>query len=171
MSVPEAPERLVVRFRPSGRNLVWSALITIASCAAVGWYWGHLPDGIEHWMLITAAALIIFFLGLVPLVRWASHSYRITTRRVIARSGVVTHNEHEIAHSTGYAIKMRRGPIQRLFGEGTIALTSGNESLVLRNVPNVLLVHEVLADELEHAQVAARRAAYGPGGVYFTPMQ
>lgn len=171
MSTSESPERLVVRFRPSGRKLFWSAIITVATGAAVGWFWGHLPDGIEHWMLIVVGALVVFWLGLLPLVSWASKSYRITTRRVISRTGILTHNEHEIAHSAGYAIKMRRGPIQRLFGEGTITLTSGADTLVLRNVPNVLLVHEVLADELETAQVAARRAAYGPGGVYFTQAQ
>lgn len=168
MSVPEAPERLVVRFRPSGRNLIWSALLTIATCAGVGWFWGHLPDGVEHWMLIAAAGFIVVLLGFAPLVRWSSRSYRITTRRVIARSGLLTHNTHEIAHSTGYTIRLRRGPIQRLFGEGTITLSSGTETLVLRNVPNVLLVHEVLADELERRQLAARRAAFGPGGVAFT---
>lgn len=169
MTIAETPERLVVRFRPSGRHLFWSALVTIAVCGATGWYWGHVPEGMEHWMLIAAAGLVIVLLGVVPLIRWASQSYRITTRRVITRRGLLTHTTQELAHSAGSSIRMRRGPIQRLFGEGTITLTAGADTLVLRNVPNVLLVQEVLADELERAQADARRAAYGPGGVYFAP--
>ncbi len=163
------PERLIVRFRPSARRLFWSALVMIAACGAVGWFWDSLPERFSHWMLIAAAGAVTVLLVVIPLLKWAGTSYRITTRRVMTRSGVFARKEHEIAHSAGYAIRMRRGPIQRLFGEGTITLAAARETLVLKNVPDAHLINDVLGEELQRTQMAARRAAYGPGGVYFTP--
>jgi hypothetical protein len=65
-----------------------------------------------------------------------------------------------MSHARGYTIGVRRGPLQRLWGTGTITLSNGVDApLRLPNVPNVTLVHETLADQIEVGQILAHRDA------------
>lgn len=157
-----APERLVARTRGSARRLGWSALVLIAVAGATGWFYDNLPAPFENWMLLTAAGVILLLLVVLPWIVWASRTYTITTRRVIARRGLLSRHAHELSHARGYAISLRRGPIQRMWRAGTIVLSNGvDEPLRLVNVPDVVLLQEVLADQIEVSQILAHRDAQG----------
>ncbi|GAB3604061.1 PH domain-containing protein [Microbacterium aureliae] len=163
-----APELRVARFRPHARRLMWSALVLVAVAGAVGYLLGNLPAGFEDWMLLTAAAAIVLLLVVMPFASWLSHVYTITTRRVIERRGVVAVRHRELSHVRGYTIQVRRGPIQRLWGAGTLLLSDGMDApLRLADVPSVSLVHEALVDQIEVNQILAHRDAQplppGPG--------
>ncbi len=70
----------------------------------------------------------------------------------------------EMSHARGYTIAVRRGPLQRLWGSGNIILSNGVDApLRLANVPNVTLVHETLADQIEVGQILAHRDAQAGG--------
>ena len=155
-----AAELRVARLRSHARRLLWSALVLIAVAAAVGYFWQNLPAPFEDWMLWTAAGLIVLLLVVVPYVRWLSHTYTITTRRVIERSGFFGRRRSERSHARGYAISERRGPLQRLWGAGTLTLTGADRTLRLANVPSVRLVHETLADQVEVSQILAHRDSH-----------
>ena len=155
-----APERRVARVRPHARRLFWSALVLIAVAGATGYGFGNLPEPFEDWMLLAAAAAVILLLVVVPFLAWSTHTYTITTRRVIERSGFLGRMQRELSHVRGYTITLRRGPLQRLWGAGTLVLDDGLDGrLVLRNVPQVQLVHEVLVDQVEVSQILAHRDA------------
>jgi hypothetical protein len=65
-----------------------------------------------------------------------------------------------MSHARGYTISVRRGPLQRLWGTGTITLSNGVDTpLRLANIPSVTLVHETLADQIEVSQILAHRDA------------
>jgi uncharacterized membrane protein YdbT with pleckstrin-like domain len=154
------PERRVARLRPHARRLFWSALVLIAVAAASGYFYGNLPAPFENWMLLTGAALVVLLLVLIPFLAWWSHTYTITTRRVIERSGFFGRLQRELSHVRGYTITMRRGLLQRMWRAGTLTLDDGVDGrLVLRNVPQVQLVHEVLVDQVEVSQILAHREA------------
>jgi hypothetical protein len=88
----------------------------------------------------------------------------VTTRRVIARHGIGARRRQEMSHARGYTIAVRRGPLQRMWGSGTITLSNGVDApLRLPNVPNVTLVHETLADQIEVGQILAHRDAQATG--------
>ncbi len=162
MPAPGAPtpELRVARFRGHARRLVWSALVLIAVGAACGFFYGNLPAPFENWMLLTAAAVVVLLLVLLPFLRWWSHVYTITTRRIIERSGIFATRRRELSHVRGYTIEVRRGLLQRMWGAGTLLLSNGvDEPLRLRNIPGVALVHEVLADQVEVNQILAHRDA------------
>lgn len=157
-----APERLVARTRGSARRLGWSGLVLIAVAGATGWFTGNLPAPFEDGMLWSAAGLVVLLLVVVPWIRWASRIYTITTRRVIARSGVFAREAREYTHARGYSIAVRRGPLQRLWGAGTITLTNGiDQPLRLHDILDVVLVQEVLGDQVEVSQILAHRDAQG----------
>ncbi len=166
MPPPGAPveELLVARFRGHARRLLWSALVLIAVCGAVAYFYGNLPAPYEDWMLLCAAAVVVLGLVVVPFLVWFSRTYTITTRRVIVRDGLGSRNRRELSHTRGYSISVRRGLIQRMWGAGTITLSNGVDApLRLINVPNVNLVHETLADQIEVNQILAHRDAHSTG--------
>lgn len=155
-----AEELVVARFRGHARRLFWSALVLIAVCGAAAYLYGNLPAGFEDWMVPTAAVAVIVLLVVVPFLIWLSASYTITTRRVIVQDGIGARRRRELSHARGYSIGVRRGPIQRMWGTGTITLSNGVDApLRLVNVPSVNLVHEVLADQVEVNQILAHRDA------------
>ena len=162
MVVPGAPtpELRVARFRGHARRLSWSALVLIAVAGAVGYFYGNLPAPFENWMLLTAAAVIVLFLVLLPYLSWWAHVYTITTRRVLERSGVFGSAGGSSATCAGTRIQERRGLLQRMWGAGTLVLTNGvDQPLRLVNVPSVGLVHEALVDQVEVNQILAHRDA------------
>jgi membrane protein YdbS with pleckstrin-like domain len=162
MPAPGVPveELLIVRLRPHPRRLFWSALVLIAVAAAGGYFFGNLPAPLENWMLLTAAAVVILFLVLIPYLAWLSRTYTITTRRVIARSGLFARRATELTHVRGYTIAVRRGPVQRLWRTGTLRLSDGlGATLVVKDVADSGLLHEVLVDQVEVSQILAHRDA------------
>lgn len=153
-------ERLIARFRGHARRLGWSAIILIGTVGATAYFLGNLPEPFKDWMLIAAAGILLLFGVVVPFFYWMSRAYAITTQRVIKSTGVGTRNRVEMSHSRGYIISVRRGILQRLWGAGTITLSDGRGSeLRLENIPDVVLVHEALADQLEISQILAHREA------------
>jgi membrane protein YdbS with pleckstrin-like domain len=152
------PELLVARFRAHARRLTWSAIVLIAVAGAAGYFFGNLPAPFENWMLLTAAAVVILFLVVLPFLRWWAHVYTITTRRVIERGGVLAVRRRELEHVRGYTVQVRRGPLQRIWRTGTITLAGGVEApLRLANIPSPELVHEALVDQVEVNQILAHR--------------
>lgn len=155
-----AEELLIARFRGHARRLFWSALVLIAVCGATAYLFDNLPAPFENWMLLSAAGAAVLLLVVVPYVVWYSRSATVTTRRVIVKQGIGARSRQEMSHARGYTIGVRRGILQRLWGVGTITLTNGVDApMRLANVPNVTLVHETLADQIEVSQILAHRDA------------
>ncbi|MFJ4173837.1 PH domain-containing protein [Microbacterium sp. NPDC089696] len=162
MPPPGTPteELLIARFRGHARRLFWSALVLIAVFGATAYFFDNLPAPFENWMLLGAAGLLVVLLVLVPWLIWWSRTVTVTTRRVIVNHGIGARSRQEMSHARGYTIGVRRGPLQRLWGAGTITLSNGVDApLRLANVPNVTLVHETLADQIEVSQILAHRDA------------
>ena len=154
------PELSVARFRGHARRLGWSAAVLVVTAGVVGYFYGNLPEPVENWMLFAAAALVVFLLVLLPFLSWWSHTYTITTRRVIERSGIVSARRRELTHVRGYTIEVKRGPLQRMWRTGTLTLSNGvDEPIRLANIPSVDLVHECLVDQVEVNQILAHRDA------------
>lgn len=161
-----AQELRVARFRGHARRLGWSALVLIAVAGACGYFYGNLPAPLENWMLLTAAAAVVFFLVVLPLSVWWSRVYTVTTRRVMSRAGLFAVRRHELDHVRGYTIQLRRGLLQRMWGAGTLTLSNGvDEPLRIVNVPSAVLVHETLVDQVEVAQILAHREAPAMMGI------
>jgi len=153
-------ELLIARFRSQPRRLLWSALLLIVLFGATAYFYGNLPTGFEDWMLLTAAGALLIVGVVIPYLVWLSRTYVITTRRVIAKSGIGARHRREMTHVRGYTITVRRGILQRLWGAGTITLSNGVDApLRLVNVPTVTLVHETLVDQIEVNQILAHRDA------------
>ena len=83
---------------------------------------------------------------------------------MVTAQGLGSRHRREMSRARCYTIGVRRGPLQRMWGCGTISLSNGVDApLRLVNVPNVTLVHETLADQIEVGQILAHRDAQASG--------
>lgn len=157
------PELLIAKVRGRRPVLLLSALVLIAVAGVAGFFYDNLPEPYENWMLLSAAALVIFLLVFLPYLAWRARVYTITTRRVIESSGLFRRTRRELSHVRGYSVQLRRGPIQRLVGSGTLVLSNGLEApMRIARVPHAPLVHEVLIDQVEVNQILAHRDGQAP---------
>ncbi|RUR01345.1 PH domain-containing protein [Labedella endophytica] len=148
-----ATEQVVARMHRNARVLFLPSLLFIALVGGVVYLLGIAE---ESWHLIaglTAAGLLFLFGVLVPFLFWLTRSYTLTTKRLIVRHGLFTRTRREVLHSRGYAVTLKRGPLQMLVGSGTIIVDSGNDRpLLLVDTPGAVLVQSTLHELVERAQ-------------------
>lgn len=145
-----AGEYKVLRFRRHARHLVWPAVIAIVTAGAVPFFAWTFPEDWQDWAFFVGAAAVVIFLVLGPFFTWLARTTTVSTRRVIMRSGVLTRHRSEIQLGQIRELKLKRGPLQRIFGAGDIVLQSGSgDPQVLRNVPRVKLTAQALQALIE----------------------
>ncbi|MDX2025829.1 PH domain-containing protein, partial [Microcella sp.] len=92
----------------------------------------------------------VTLLWVLPLLRWLSTQYLITTRRVVLRSGLFVRTRHEVLLSRSYDVTVRQSGLQPVFRSGDVLITTGaDRPVILRDVPNAGLVQRVLSDVME----------------------
>jgi len=152
-------ELRIATFRRGAELLVFPAILLVVVAGVVGYLYTNLPDPYEDWMLLSAAGALVLLAVALPWWIWASRTYILTTRRIIVSRGLLVRRRSELLHATGYRIEVVRGPIQRLFGRGTLILSSGGVELALKGVHSPRLVRETLSDQIEICQILAHRQA------------
>lgn len=144
------PERAIARLRPHARVLVLPSIALIAVVGA-GTFGVFAVD--EVWQSLTVLAVAIASVGLfwvLPLLRWLSTQYLITTRRVVLRSGLFVRTRHEVLLSRSYDVTVRQSGLQPAFRSGDVLITTGaDRPVVMRDVPRAEIVQRALGDVME----------------------
>jgi uncharacterized membrane protein YdbT with pleckstrin-like domain len=153
------PELVVARLRPHARRLVRPAVTVVLAAAAGGFGFGVFRAELA-WLNVVVAVVAVALVvlgGVVPLLRWLSQRYVVTTRRLVVVQGLGTRTRRELLHSRGYDVTVRRRGAQGLFRSGDVLVFPGDDpALVLADVPHADLVVAVLHDLVE-AHEARRR--------------
>lgn len=154
MTHPEATQEIVIaRLRQHVRVLAFPALALIAICGALGLWWGNLP---EHWQNVTvgiAGAVALMLFCVLPYLRWLTTRYTLTTRRMIATTGLARRSRSEVLHAHCPGIRFEQTLGQKLAGSGDIqVLAEDHLLLTVREVPRARLVREAWQEEIWHAQ-------------------
>ena len=146
-----AGETEVLHLRAHAKALVLPVGGLLVLAAVTGVVLAFHPESWPPWSGWVEAGLLALLFGwwvVAPFVRWLTTTYTFTDRRVIMRTGFVWQHGHDLPLNRVVNLEHRRGPIDRLFGCGTLVLTTAaDEPVVLRGIPDVLRVH-VLAFEL-----------------------
>ncbi|PZE68108.1 PH domain-containing protein [Curtobacterium sp. MCBD17_021] len=153
------PELVVARLRPHARRLVRPAVFVVLVAAAGGFGFGVFRAELAWVNVVVAVAAVALVVlgGVVPLLRWLSQRYVVTTRRLVVVHGLGTRTRRELLHSRGYDVTVRRRGAQGLFRSGDVLVFPGDDpALVLSDVPHADLVVAVLHDLVE-AHEARRR--------------
>lgn len=104
---------------------------------------GALPTGLVFLVIL---ALAIAVIALLPLRRYRARGYAMSDDRLRVVRGVLFHADTAVPFSRVQHIDVTQGPIERMFGLGTLTLhTAGTHN------------HSVSLPGLEHAQASAMR--------------
>jgi uncharacterized membrane protein YdbT with pleckstrin-like domain len=106
-------------------------------------------------LVVAAVAILALMLWLaVPVLRWRTTTYELTTRRLRLRSGVVTRHGRDIPLARVSDVSFEKGLLDRLLGCGRLLVESAGEhgQIVLTEIPHVEYVQATLFRLVEEEQ-------------------
>lgn len=148
-----AGEQVVTHRHPHWKALVLPVLVLLV-VVGVGSYLAALAAG-QPWATVAWLVLAVVGLALVarstlvPVIRWRTTHFVVTTRRVLVREGLFTRRGLDIPLTRIASVEFRQSLFERLLGVGTLVIESpSDEPLELRDIPGVEQVHTLLYQEL-----------------------
>lgn len=151
-------ERLVVRFHPHWKTVLRPLLILAAVVVALLVVLIVVPPGSSSIGVRLAlggfALLIIVTFTAVPLLRWRTTSYELTTRRLRLRAGIISRRGRDFPLMRISDVSFAQGLLDRLLGCGRLIVESPGEhgQLVLTEIPRVQHVQAMLFQLVEDEQ-------------------
>ena len=106
-------------------------------------------------LVVAAVAILAVMLGLiVPVLRWRTTTYELTTRRMRVRSGIVTRHGRDIPLARINDVSFEKGLLDRLLGSGRLVVESAGEhgQIVLTDIPRVEFTQATLFRLVEEEQ-------------------
>lgn len=144
-----ADERVVLHKHPHWKMLVVPVLAFLLIVALCAYLAALVAD--QSWELYAWGALIglgvvaVVWLTLVPLLRWRTTHFVLTTRRVLVREGVLARRGIDIPIHRINSVQFRHTLLERLLGCGTLSIESASdEPLEFDDIPHVERVHSLL---------------------------
>jgi membrane protein YdbS with pleckstrin-like domain len=143
-------ERPVLFLRPHWKTLVRPVLLAVIVVAAALVLEAVIPSGSAAPALRLAVgviAILALMLWLtVPVLRWRTTTYELTTRRLRMREGIVTRSGRDIPLVRINDVSFQKGPLDRLLGSGRLVVESAGEhgQILLNDIPRVEYVQATL---------------------------
>jgi uncharacterized membrane protein YdbT with pleckstrin-like domain len=146
-------EEIVIHRHPHWKMLIRPVLVLLVVVGIVS-YLAALV-GTQTWASWAWLALGVVGLGLVirftlmPVIRWRTTHFVVTTRRVLVREGLFSRRGMDIPMSRINSVQFRHTLFERLFGVGTLVIESASdEPLEFHDIPGVEEVHTLLYQEV-----------------------
>jgi len=153
-----ADEQLVLRIHPHWKTLVRPFLVAVLVVAVALVAEVLIPSGSAASaarLVVGAVAILALMLWLmVPVLRWRTTTYELTTRRMRVREGIVTRRGRDIPLARISDVSFAKGPLDRLLGSGRLVVESPGEhgQIVLTDIPRVEFVQATLFRLVEDEQ-------------------
>ena len=153
-----ADEQLVLRIHPHWKTLVRPFLVAVLVVAVALVAEVLIPSGSAApaaRLVVGAVAILALMLWLmVPVLRWRTTTYELTTRRMRVREGIVTRRGRDIPLARISDVSFEKGPLDRLLGSGRLVVESPGEhgQIVLTDIPRVEFVQATLFRLVEDEQ-------------------
>jgi uncharacterized membrane protein YdbT with pleckstrin-like domain len=149
-------EQLVLRLHQHWKTILGPVLVLaliIAAVLAVLLFGTGLVPVARVGVGAVALALAIVFVA-VPLLRWWTTSYELTTRRLRLRAGIITRRGRDFPLSRISDVSFAQGLLDRILGCGRLVVESPGEhgQLVLTEIPRVQQVQATLFQLVEDEQ-------------------
>jgi membrane protein YdbS with pleckstrin-like domain len=99
---------------------------------------------------VLAAAAVWLGFCLPRLLRWQGTRYTLTSRRLVARSGMWKRSDRQVNLASVRNLTVHESVLQRLFRSGNISLETGYQSMVtFPDVPEVARFRDFILDAIE----------------------
>ena len=143
----------LVHEHPHWKVLV-APVLALLGTVAVGGYLGALVGGTD-WAaqgriaLAVLGSAVLAWATLVPLLRWRTTHFVVTTSRVLVREGILSRSGMDLPVHRVNSVQFRQTLLERLLGCGTLVIESAaEEPLEFDDVPHVERVQTVLHQEV-----------------------
>jgi uncharacterized membrane protein YdbT with pleckstrin-like domain len=136
-------EQLVLRLHPHAKTLVRPLLFAMLVVAAALVLEVVIPPGsaavLERLVVAAVAILAVMLWLMVPVLRWRTTLYELTTRRLRMRDGIITRHGRDIPLARINDVSFTKGLLDRLLGSGRLVVESAGEhgQIVLTDIPRV----------------------------------
>ncbi len=133
--------------------LVAALVVAVALIAEV-----LIPSGSAAAAARAAAGIVaVLFLMvwlIVPVLRWRTTTYELTTKRLRTRFGIITRKGRDIPLTRINDVSFEKGLLDRLLGAGRLVVESAGEhgQIVLKDIPDVADVQATLFRLVEDEQ-------------------
>jgi len=151
-------EQLVLLLHPHWKTLIRPFLVAVLVVAAALVLEVVIPSGsvaaVERLVVAAVAILALMLWLMVPVLRWRTTTYELTTRRLKVRDGIVTRRGRDIPLARINDVSFSKGPLDRLLGSGRLVVESAGEhgQIVLRDIPRVEFAQATLFRLVEEEQ-------------------
>ena len=151
-------EQSVLTLHPHWKTLLRPALVLFVVVVAAVVLLIVIPPGRAAGpgrITVGVIALLLAVAGfVVPVLRWKTTTYRLTTRRLQLRSGILTRSGRDFPLIRISDASFSQGPVDRLLGTGRLVVESAGEhgQLVLSAIPDVQQVQTTLFQLVEDEQ-------------------
>src|SRR5271155_4183758 len=150
-------EQPVLLLHPHWKTLIRPVLVAVL-VVAIALVAEALPSGSDAAAIRGAVGVVaVLFLMvwlIVPVLRWRTTTYELTTKRLRTRFGVVTRHGRDIPLTRINDVSFEKGLLDRLLGAGRLVVESAGEhgQIVLRDIPHVADVQATLFRLVEDEQ-------------------
>ncbi len=155
-------EEVVRHLHPHWLTVFWPIVVFLVLVGLASFGAALVPDGDRQasWRLVVVgvALLLTLFLVAVPLLRWRSTHYVITTHRLLYRTGILSRHGRDIGLSRITDVSYRQTLWDRVVHSGTVSIETAGEGgpTVLTAIPDSEGVQQLLNQLVE--EDADRRA-------------
>jgi membrane protein YdbS with pleckstrin-like domain len=148
-------EQPVIILHPHWKVLVWPVVLGVLILAAAVAAAAIINFGKAApvaWLILAVLALLLLarVVG-IPLLRWRTTRYELTSRRLRVRSGILSREGKDIPLSRITDVSFETGLLDRIVGAGTLVVESPGEhgQLRLAQIPNVQYLQSTLFQLVE----------------------
>ena len=155
---PTAAEQPVLLLHPHAKTLIRPALLALVVLVVALLAEAAIPSGraaAAERLVVAAVLILALMLWLaVPVLRWRTTTYELTTRRLKVRGGIVARHGRDIPLARINDISFAKGPLDRLFGSGQLTVESAGEhgQIVLSDIPRAEPTQATLYQLVEEEQ-------------------
>ena len=158
-------EEVVRHLHPHWLTVLWPVVLFLVLVGATSFGAALVPAGEQQvtWRLVLVAAALVVgavFVA-VPLLRWRTTHYVVTTHRLLYRTGILSRHGRDIGLSRITDVSYRQSLWDRVTNSGTVSIETAGEGgpTVFSDIPDSDGVQQLLAQLVE--EDADRRASRG----------
>ena len=151
-------EHLVLLLHPHWKTLIrpFAVAVLVIAIALIAEVLipSNSAAAIERLVVAAVAILAVMLWLIVPVLRWRTTTYELTTKRMRVRSGIVTRHGRDIPLARINDVSFEKGPLDRLLGSGRLVVESAGEhgQILLDDIPRVEFTQATLFRLVEEEQ-------------------
>ncbi|WP_104524855.1 PH domain-containing protein [Blastococcus atacamensis] len=162
-------EEVVRHLHPHWLTVFWPVVLLLLLVGGASFGAALVPVGPQQGMIrlsiVVLCALLLLVFVVVPVLRWRTTHYVVTTHRLLFREGVLARRGRDLGLSRITDISYTQTLWERIIHSGTLTIETAGDggATVLRQIPDSDGVQQLIAFMIE--EDADRRAAENAGYV------